>query len=133
MPGLEGILSLAKRFDTSVTATAIRYAAADVRPCVVIKWNWSGYAWKRLSASAFAAYLRQTYEAARDIPADCPTRKALAGQSSPERGYFQAGTTAAAWFPRIEAGQWRDLVFIEQAMPLGRYGVLTFLYPQSGI
>ena len=133
MPGLEGILALAGRFGTSITATAIRYAGADVRPCVVIKWDWHGYAWKRASASAFAAYLRRTYQAARDIPADCPTLKALARQTPPECGYFHAGTTAAAWFPRIHSGEWRDVIFIEQAIPLGRYGVLTLLCPQSGI
>ena len=128
--GLEGILKLAERFKTSITATAIRYAAADITPCAVIKWNWNGYAWKRVSDSAFRAYLRKTYEAARDLPPDCPTRKALARQAPPECGYFQAGTTAAAWFPRIKTGEWRDAIFIEQAIPLGRYGVLTFLYPK---
>jgi Zn-dependent peptidase ImmA (M78 family) len=131
--GLEGILDLSERFKTSITATAIRYAAADIAPCAVIKWNWKGFAWKRLSGSAFRAYLRRTYQAARDLPEDCPTRKALARQTPPECGYFEAGTTAAAWFPRIKTGEWRDAIFIEQAIPLGRFGVLTFLYPQGGI
>jgi len=127
-PGMDGIRRLAERFGTSITAAAIRYAEADVQPCLVIKWDWSGYAWKRISASAFAAYLRTTYQALRDLPPDCPTRKAIARQAPPECGYFQAGTTAAAWFPRIKTGDWRDALFIEQAMPLGRFGVLTFLY-----
>ncbi|HET6429853.1 MAG TPA: ImmA/IrrE family metallo-endopeptidase [Phycisphaerae bacterium] len=127
-PGLDGVLALAAAFGTSVTATAIRYAAADVRPCAVIKWNWSGYAWKWLSSSVFQARLTRTFEAARDLTEDSPTRKALAREEPPDPGYFQAGTTAAAWFPRVAGGDWRDAILVEQAIPLGKFGVLTFLH-----
>ena len=40
--------------------------------------------------------------------------------------------TASAWFPRVKSGEYRDVIFIEQAIPLGKFGVLTFLYPESG-
>jgi len=132
-PGLAGVLNLAKAFGTSITATALRYVDADLQPCAVIKWDWRGYAWKLLSTSAFRAYFRTTFDSPKDLPADCPTQRALAHQAPPECGYFQAGTTASAWFPRIAQGQWRDMIFIEEAMALGRFGVLTLLYPQSGL
>ena len=130
--GLAGVLSLAKQFKTSVTSTAIRCAAADVSPCAVVKWTWQGYAWKHLSSSTLRASLRRTFESPDDLPDDCPTRQALARRTPPDEGYFQAGTTASAWFPRVAPGQWRDALLIEQALPLGRYGVLTFLHPQAG-
>ena len=130
--GLGGVLALAGRFQTSITSTAIRYAAAEVAPCAVIKWTWRGYAWKWLSSSTFEARLRKTFEAFTDLPEDCPTRRALARQPQPQRGYFEAGTTASAWFPAVGPGDFRDAVFIEQAVSLGRFGVLTFLYPQQG-
>ena len=129
-PGLAGVLKLAGAFGTSVIATALRYVDADLRPCAAVKWDWRGYAWKLLSTSAFRAYFRTTFQSPDDLPADCPTRRALAHETPPECGYFQAGTIASAWFPRIAQGQWRDVIFIEQAMPLGRFGVLTLLYPQ---
>jgi len=130
--GLEGIISLARQFGTSLTATAIRYAAADISPCAIVKWDWNRYAWKWLSSSAFAARYRRTVEAPEKLPPDSPTARALAGERPGERGYHQAGTTASAWFPRVKPGEFRDLIFIEQAIPLGRFGVLTFLYPEGG-
>jgi hypothetical protein len=129
--GLAGILALADAFKTSITSTAIRYVAADISPCAVVKWNWKGYAWKRLSSSTFQARLRRTFETPTELPEDSPTRRALAHQQPSARGYFESGTTAAAWFPRVGHEDDRNLIFIEQAIPLGAYGVLTFLYPDE--
>lgn len=128
--GLAGIISLAKAFGTSLTATAIRYAAADICPCAVVKWDWNRYAWKWLSSSTFTARYRRTIEAPEKLPSDSPTARALARQAPPDCGYFEAGTTASAWFPNVKPGEFRDVIFIEQAIPLGRFGVLTFLYPE---
>jgi len=44
----------------------------------------------------------------------------------------RAATTASAWFPRVKTGEFRDVIFIEQAIALGRFAVLTFLYPEGG-
>ena len=130
-PGLPAILKLADSFATSVTAAALRYVDADLRPCAAIKWDSRGYAWKLLSTSAFRSFFRTTFQSPDALPPDCPTRRALTRQTPPDTGFFQAGTTASAWFPRIEAGQFRDAIFIEQAIPLGRFGTLTFLYPEG--
>jgi len=131
-PGLAGILRLAGEFGTSLTATAIRYAAADVSPCAVVKWNWNRYAWKWLSSSTFRARFGRTVEAPDKLPPDSPTGRALAHETPSSGDYFEAGTTASAWFPRVKPGEFRDVIFIEQAIPLGRFGVLTFLYPSGG-
>jgi len=131
--GLAGILQLAAGFGTSLTASAIRYAALDLAPCAVVKWDWRGYAWKHLSSSAFRAHFRQTFESSSDLAAGSPTRLALEHKPPPECGYFQSGTVASAWFPGTLPGDWRDVIFIEEAVPLGRYGVLTFLYPASSL
>lgn len=125
--GLAGILRLAERFGTSVTATAIRCAETNVAVCAVIKWSWGGYYWKRLSSAALEARFRRTVETRRGLAAGCPTARALAREAPPAEGYFRAGTTAAAWFPGVAVGDLRDVILIEQAMPLGRFGVLTFL------
>ena len=130
--GLDGVIGLADAFGVSLTAAAIRYATCDIAPCAVIKWNWNKYAWKQLSSSAFRARYRRTVEAPDKLPPDSPTARALAGEKPGESGYFQAGTTAATWFPGVPAGEYRDIIFIEQAITLGRFGVLTFLHPQAG-
>jgi hypothetical protein len=130
-PGLAGIGSLAETFATSLTSTAIRYAACDAAACAVVKWASGRYAWKWLSSATFRARFRRTVEAPQELAADSPTARALAGER-PEGDFFEAGTTASAWFPRVKAGEFRDVILIEQAAPLGRYGVLTFLRPQAG-
>jgi len=130
-PGLDGIMRLAETFGSSLTSTALRYAACDLRPCAVVKWNRHGYAWKRLSSSAFQARYRRTVESPEKLPADSPTARALANEKPPENGFFEAGTAAWAWFPGIQPGDLRDVLFIEQAVALGRFGVLTFLFPDG--
>ena len=119
------------RHKTSITSTAIRYAETEISPCAVVKWNWRGFAWKWLSSSTYRARFRRTFESTSDLPHDSPTRRALAHEQPSEEGYFEAGTTASAWFPSVKPGDLRDAIFIEQAMPLGRFGVLTFLFPQE--
>ena len=129
--GLAGITALADAFTVSLTAAAIRYVEMDIRSCAVVKWNRRGVAWKHLSSSAFRASFRRTFESPNDLPDDCPARKALAGDAPGKTDYFEAGTTAAAWFPAISDEDARNAIFIEQAISLGRYGVLTFLYSQQ--
>jgi len=130
--GLAGILALAGAFGTSLTSTAIRCAETDVFSCAVVKWTWKGYSWKRLSSATFQARLGRTFEAPTELAEGSPTRRALAHEAPPEQGFFRAGTTASAWFPRVGAGDFRDAIFIEEAIPLGRFGVLTVLYPERG-
>ena len=127
-PGLEGVLRLAGAFGTSLTSTAIRYAACDPLPCAAIKWDWSGAAWKVLSSGAFQMRFGRTVERPAQLAPGSPTARALAREAPPEAGFFQAGTVGAAWFRRVRPGDFRDVVLIEQAIPLGRYGVLTLLH-----
>jgi hypothetical protein len=130
--GLEGILGIAKQFGTSVTSTASKYAKFDILPCVVVKWNSDGFAWKWLSTETFRARYRKTIESLDKLPQDSPSAKAIAGEQPPASGFFSSGTTASAWFPFVNSRGDRNAILVEQAMPLGRFGVLTFLYPEAG-
>lgn len=126
--GLSGILTLAERFRTSVTATAIRCAQEDLFPCVVIKWHKDGYGWKWISPTMYRNGYRKTRQDVNQIPADSATGQALAG-SQPGGGVFhRCGSTASHWFPFITLGGGRDSILWEEAITLGRYGVLTVLY-----
>lgn len=129
--GLDAVLSLKDSFGTSITSTAIRYTQLDIIPCALVKWNVDGIAWKWFSPSTYHAGIRATVRAKESVPRDSATGKALAGDTPPENGFFQCGTSAAAWFPGIRMGTPRDLIFIEQAIPLGEFGVLTLLYPEQ--
>ena len=130
--GLDGILSIADEFGTSVTSTAIKYAKSDIVPCAVVKWNKDGYAWKWLSTETFRSRYLKTIESVDRLLPDSPTAKALAGESPVSIRFFSAGTTASAWFPFVNDHSDRNAILVEQAIPLGRFGVLTFLYPEAG-
>lgn len=126
--GLAGILNLAHRFGTSITSTAIRYVRSGVAPCAVIKWNNDGRAWQSLSAETYRQRFRRTISSVDDLPRGCPTAQALEGGVT-GGAIFKAGSTASFWFQGISSDPRRDIILIEEAMTLGRFGVLTLLYP----
>jgi hypothetical protein len=131
-PGLAGVLAIADKFATSVTSAAIRYAKEETIPCVVVKWSRDGsFQWRWVSTETFRVRLRATFTDQGKLPDDCPTRRAMSGERAPKIGYFEAGTTAAAWFRFVNDHDYRNVIFMEQAIPLGRFGVLTFLYPEE--
>jgi len=129
--GLPAILTLASYFKTSVTSAAIRYASLGASPCAVIKWDDLAFGWKWLSRETFEARLFRTIESVEQLPVDCPTARALRGETAPEK-FFQGATTAAAWYKSVAPDGARNALLMEQAIALGQYGVLTFLYPLDG-
>ena len=131
-PGLPTILSLRKHFSTSVSSTACRYATLGIAPCVVLKWSKDGFGWQFMSAAARDAGLGKMIASRADLPANSPTAKALAGNSPSAKGFFESGTTAAMWFRSVTEGSFRNIILIEQAIPLGRFGAITILFPESG-
>lgn len=130
--GLQGIIELSKYFNTSVTSTAIRYVYLGIKPSVVIKWDSKGYQWRWLSDEARLGFYWKTIDSLDQIPIDSPTGRAFAEDALPESGYFESGSTASAWFSCVKPGSYKDIILIEQAVPLGKYGVLTFIYPADG-
>lgn len=131
--GLAGITHLSEIFRTSVTSTAIRYAELDLFPCAVIKWNPDGsYGWKWLSGSTFQARYRKTIERSMDVPSDSATARALRNEPRPTKGFFENGSVASCWFPFVDDDSYRNAIMMEQAVPLGRFGALTFLFPEAG-
>ena len=127
--GLPGIVKLAEAYGTSLTATAVRYLQMNLFPCVVVQWNNSGFHWKRLSTGAYVIGWRKTVEQVAQLPRDSPTGKLI---KKPAPGVLECGTTKAAWFPFTDAKGDRNSIIREQAISLGRYGVLTMLLPDLG-
>jgi len=130
-PGLAGILDLAERFQTSVTSTAVRFTSLNIKPTAIIKWDDGVIAWKWLSGSTREVGFRATIDSSAKLASGCATARALAGESS-SSPFFSNGTTAAAWFPWIGHASVKNVLFLEEAIALGRFGVLTLLRPQGG-
>jgi len=125
--GFACILKLANEFGTSLTSTAVRYVSLNMFPCVLIKWHWRGYRWKSFSSSMFRRYFSQMFETPEKLAKDCATLKALAQEPVPDSGYFRNGTLSSAWFPFVKHDDFLDVVLVEEAVPMGRYGALTLL------
>jgi hypothetical protein len=130
--GAPAILSLAKRFDTSRTSTALRYVHLDISRCALIKWNPDGSSWRRFSDSAFRAGYRKIADVLDQVPNDSPTGKVLRGIDPGPVHYFEGTTVASQWFPFIRQGTRMDVFTTEHAMPLGEYGALTIIMPRVG-
>lgn len=126
--GLKGIQLLSDEFGTSLTSTAIRYAKFDLLKCIIIKWNCDGFGWKWLSPSAYADGWRKTIEKISNLTSGSATSKILSGEVV-EKDILSFGTTASSWLPFIPVGSNRDCILKEEAISLGRYGVLTVLSP----
>jgi Zn-dependent peptidase ImmA (M78 family) len=131
-PGLPAILSLSTTFAASVTSAALRYVKSDLVPCAVVKWGPEGFQWKFLSTEIFRARFRKTIEEVENLADGSATLAALRSERPPAAGFFENGTTSAAWFPFLNDYDSRNVLLIEQAVSLGRFGVLTFLYPVEG-
>jgi Zn-dependent peptidase ImmA (M78 family) len=130
--GLKSILAAAGDLRASVTSTAIRYVKADFVPCTLIKWNKDGFQWKHLSTETFRARFHKTIELVSQVAEGSATHKAIMGTPPPQAGFFENATTAAAWFPFLGDLDSRNQLFMEQAIPIGRFGVLTLLFPIDG-
>jgi Zn-dependent peptidase ImmA (M78 family) len=129
--GIPAILDTSSQFGTSVTSTALRYLEEEFMPCTLLKWNEDGLAWKRFSTSTYNAGFRTTISRLEQVPRGSATHLAMSGREAPGSGCFQVGSAASAWFPFVHPGDAKDALLIEQAVSLGRYGVLTILYPES--
>lgn len=124
--GAPAILALAEAFGTSVTSTAIRYIGLTETFCAVVKWTPDGFGWRWVSDDAWTGRYRQTTKDIAALPPDAATSLVVRGERA-AAGYVQRGAVASMWFDLVRAGGDRDALLIEQAVPLGRHGVLTVL------
>lgn len=122
--GLSGIQDIAAKFNVSLTCAAIRYVTHEVEPSVLIKWPFEGRRWEWPSQEFRSRNYGRTVSDVRKLPADSVTRICA---SVEQRAFGVIGRKIAArmWFPSMPAAG--DLVLHEEAITLGRYGVLTLL------
>lgn len=59
------------------------------------------------------------------------TEIVLNGGEVPECGYVRRGTTSSDWFKRVAPWSHKNSILMEEVIPLGSYGHLTLLRPDS--
>lgn len=127
-PATSSLESLANRFGSSLTATAIRYAKTHEDTVAVMFWTIESRQWCWSSPSLEQKTGNVTYKATSRITGSATAELLLENPALDRIG--PRGSTLAFWFTRIGTGTWNDHVMVEEAMRLGRFGVLTLLYPE---
>ncbi len=122
---LEAILSLAAKFKSSLTATAIHYASIAADRCAIIRWNADGtFAWKKVGGAYYAEGFRKPRYAAGHLPApDSATGLVIAGKVA----QAETASTMGTVFLNVAAGGNRDHILREEALVLGGYGFMTII------
>ncbi len=127
-PGLGAVLKLAKRFDASVTSTALQFVKTNTIACALIKWSPHTKTWSWVSSAMYTSGFGKTITERRQIPDGSATDQALKRLHPPPSGFFSSGGTATDWFPYPRVYGHGNPILIEHAIPIGRYGVITMLF-----
>lgn len=126
--GLSGILKISDFFNVSVTSCAIRYVKSNFLQSAILLWRNEGLKWKWLSPSLHEIGLRKTIESVGAMPSDCSTKCLLELTDRVSKNNFlKNGTTAKSWFPFLNENDTRNNIWMEEAISLGKWGILTFL------
>jgi hypothetical protein len=74
---------------------------------------------------------RKIIDSPKALPEDSATKKCLTGKSK-LTGIVETAATAALWFPGVHERSLNNIILREEAMGLGRFGVITLLTLHSG-
>lgn len=121
--GLEGIRELAKKFRVSIKCAALRYLSEEPMPCALIFRSIDGSVkWKLFSKGMWNAGFRSINE---EPVAGGATQLCIKGK---EADWTSA---PASYLFRLPDQCHANVVFIEEAMHLGDFGILTLLRCQE--
>lgn len=127
--GAKEILDVHQHYQTSVTCAALRCQAALHGNSTLILWGRTEVRWQRMNSDWWFELPARSIRNNELLATGSATERALNGATTPEEGYLTTGTTRALWFPRIASWSSKNDILIEEAIPLGEYGVLTILRP----
>jgi Zn-dependent peptidase ImmA (M78 family) len=131
--GADVILNIANLFETSITCAALRCQYTLPGNSTLILWNSDNVRWQRMNKDWWFQLPSRTIRNSDQLAKGSATEVLLNGGNIPECGYLRRGTTRSAWFPRVAPWTSINDVLIEDAIPLGSYGVLTLLRPDSAV
>ena len=126
-PGAAAVRELADLFGTSYASTAIRYARTNTHAVIVMRWTLQERKWCWSSDDLFHLTENKAYRAFNRLPADSLTLSTLRSLKGERE---RCESSLSQWFPSIVARSRKDRRVVEEAIPLGEFGVLTLLYPE---
>lgn len=122
---LETILSLSRKFDTSLTATALQFINHVSDRCMVIRWTPNGTLAWAIPGNGYRAdgYRTLLFKDPKKLPRDSATATVITGRKEFDQGVL----TMATVFQNVALDGDRNTTVAEEAMALGDYGFLTIL------
>lgn len=125
----DAIYGLSKKFGTSLTSTALRFIKTTEKPALIMLWTNNGKLWGWASKAFESLARSKCISGINELADGCLTQEALSIGSL--NSHQPRGTTVSAWFPRVGVTSKSNELLIEEVLPLGRFGVLTLLYPEE--
>jgi hypothetical protein len=96
----------------------------------LILWEGGGVSWQRMNRDWWFELPARSIRSADLLTSGSATELALRGSVPiPECGFLVRGTTRSRWFRRVADWSSDNDILIEEAIPLGSFGVLTVLRP----
>lgn len=130
----ETILDIASQLEISRLCAAIRCQQALQGVSALIKWNPDGTAqWQKMANSWWEQLPSRSIRHQQALVRESATELLLTGTEPGQQGYIVRGNTMGYLFPRhhFKFGIGNDQLVREYAIPLGIYGVLTLVRPDS--
>ena len=127
--GLEGIRGIVKEFKVSCASAAIRFVEHSTLPLALAYWRNGKPPWTEVNLAFRSMGLHYLMNRSDLLPPDCATSLAIADNPSVYCEPKASVSLASFWFNGIHSGSQLDIVLQEEAIRLGRFGVLTILRP----
>jgi len=125
-PGLESILSLKKRFDVSIGATAIQYLKFNLSCSIMINWH-PDFSFHYASYSEqFSSLTGISGKTPIGFPTDY-VKEITKIVDVNSKDYFETATPLSRWISTISPGSSKDLIGLEQTIKLGDFGGIALL------
>lgn len=127
--GLEGIIGISKVFGVSCLSAAIRTLAQSAQPLALAHWRNDKPPWTEVNTAFINMGLVHLLKHADRLPPDCATSLAIADNPAVYSSPRSSVSLASSWFAGIHQGTALDIMLQEEALRLGRFGVITVIRP----
>ncbi len=127
--GLTGIIATSKLFSVSCLSAAIRVLRHSKEPLALAHWRNDKPPWAEVNMGFTTMGLVHLLRRADRLPPDCATSLAMADDPAVYSNCRSSASLASSWFAGIHQGSALDIVVQEEALRLGRFGVITVIRP----
>jgi hypothetical protein len=128
-PGLPGIIGIGKHFNVSCSSAALRVVRHSREPLALLHWRNDKPPWTEVNNAFTTMGLVHLQKRADRLPPDCATSLAIADNPNVYCSPRASVSLASHWFAGIHQGSALDIVLQEEALRLGRFGVITVIRP----